>query len=127
MSKIIKERTRKTIMSFRHEFKYIDEKNSGFSFPCDEKGNISFNEASLKNYNWCINNPDKVIDCGIMKRADTITEPAIILCDCGEHVYLTGNTNTCDNCGADYNFFGQRLADRSQWGIETGEFWQDCY
>jgi hypothetical protein len=30
------------------------------------------------------------------------------------------NTNTCD-CGADYNMSGARLADRSQWGQETGE------
>ncbi len=28
---------------------------------------------------------------------------------------------TCDRCGADYNSSGQMLADRSQWGEETGE------
>lgn len=36
-------------------------------------------------------------------------------------------TNTCENCESDYNFSGQRLAPRSQWGEETGESWQDCY
>jgi len=42
-------------------------------------------------------------------------------CDrCGRHVHLHGFTNTCE-CGADYNMSGQRLADRSQWGEETGE------
>jgi len=30
-------------------------------------------------------------------------------------------TNTCPYCGADYNWAGQRLAPRSQWGEETGE------
>lgn len=49
------------------------------------------------------------------------TQSRIGLCDeCGERVCLDGFTNTCD-CGADYNMSGQRLADRSQWGEETGE------
>lgn len=36
-------------------------------------------------------------------------------------------TNTCELCGADFNFAGQRLAPREQWGEETGEHWSDCY
>lgn len=36
-------------------------------------------------------------------------------------------TVTCEHCEADYNFAGQRLAPRSQWGEETGEHWSDCY
>jgi len=48
-------------------------------------------------------------------------QPAIGLCDCGEEVVLGGFTNTCHNCGADYNSSGQRLAPRSQWGSDTGE------
>lgn len=52
-------------------------------------------------------------------------EPAIGECDdCGAHVQLHGFTNTCD-CGADYNMSGQRLADRSQWGFDTGESLSD--
>jgi hypothetical protein len=43
-----------------------------------------------------------------------------IRCDCGRDVYCGGFTNTCE-CGADYNMSGQRLANRSQWGEETGE------
>jgi hypothetical protein len=30
-------------------------------------------------------------------------------------------TNTCRECGADYDRIGYRLANRSQWGCETGE------
>jgi hypothetical protein len=51
----------------------------------------------------------------------------IIICSCGEQIACTGFTNTCDNCDADYNMAGQRLAPRSQWGEETGESWQECY
>ena len=42
-------------------------------------------------------------------------------CTCGNVVQLGGFTNTCSKCGADYNWAGQRLAPRSQWGEETGE------
>lgn len=44
----------------------------------------------------------------------------IIRC-CGEELVCYGFTNTCEKCGADYNWAGQRLASRSQWGEETGE------
>lgn len=44
-----------------------------------------------------------------------------IACECGEKVYCHRFTNTCSRCGKDYNWSGQLLADRSQWGEETGE------
>ena len=50
----------------------------------------------------------------------------VALCDCGRDVVCYDFTNTC-RCGADYNFAGDRLAPRSQWGADTGENWQDCY
>ena len=43
-----------------------------------------------------------------------------IRCGCGEEIVCSGFTNACD-CGADYNMSGTLLADRSQWGAETGE------
>lgn len=47
-----------------------------------------------------------------------------IICLCGEKVWCSGFTNTC-RCGRDYNWAGQLLAPRSQWGEETGEFYAD--
>ena len=41
-------------------------------------------------------------------------------CGCGRLVECRNFTNTCE-CGADYNFAGQQLAPREQWGEETGE------
>jgi len=47
-----------------------------------------------------------------------------IKCSCGQWVVCGGFTNTCD-CGADFNWSGQQLAARSQWGEETGESAED--
>jgi len=47
-------------------------------------------------------------------------EPKVIEC-CGEELPCPNFTNTCPHCSADYNWAGQRLAPRSQWGEETGE------
>jgi hypothetical protein len=56
----------------------------------------------------------------VEERAHRHTEPAVGLCQCGRKVTLSGFTNTCD-CGRDYDMSGQLLADRRQWGEETGE------
>jgi hypothetical protein len=53
------------------------------------------------------------------------TADAVGLCDCGCKVHLSGFTNTCDRCSADYNSSGQRLAPREGWGEETGEHLSD--
>lgn len=46
--------------------------------------------------------------------------PKTVTCECGLQLPCPAFTNTCV-CGRDYNFAGQRLAPRSQWGEETGE------
>lgn len=51
----------------------------------------------------------------------------VVKCNCGEEIVCENFTNTCTRCEADYNFAGDRLAPRSQWGEETGEHWTDCY
>lgn len=48
----------------------------------------------------------------------------VIRCRCGRELETPGFTNTCD-CGADYNWAGQELAPREQWGEETGESLSD--
>lgn len=44
---------------------------------------------------------------------------------CGEPLHCPGFTNTCPHCGADYNWAGQLLASRGQWGEETEETYED--
>ncbi len=49
----------------------------------------------------------------------------VVVC-CKEALLCDSFTNTCPECGADYNFNGDMLASRSQWGEETGEHWSEC-
>lgn len=62
-----------------------------------------------------------VRDEGVSENVHEYRQPAVGECQCGEHVHLTGFTNTCDKCSRDYNMSGQLLAGREQWGEETGE------
>ena len=55
------------------------------------------------------------------RNAEYPGSPRVGRCDCNAHVVLRGFTNTCDDCGAEYNSSGQRLAPRDQWGEDTGE------
>jgi hypothetical protein len=48
----------------------------------------------------------------------------IIQC-CGTPLVCSGFTNPCPHCHTDYNWAGQRLAPRAQWGEETGERLED--
>jgi hypothetical protein len=63
----------------------------------------------------------------IRKRDRKTRTPALLRCDCGCEVELRNFTNTCHDCGADYNTSGSRLAAREFWGEETGEHWTECY
>jgi hypothetical protein len=58
--------------------------------------------------------------------SDSTYSPArkILVC-CGDEIELSDFTNTCEHCGSDYNWAGQRLAPREHWGEETGEHWLD--
>lgn len=111
-------------------FDYLDPKfrGAGFSFPCDEVGNVNvckLYDAGYAGYRAClagVTSKGLALSKGRVERFEHYyTNPAVGECDvCGEDVYLRGFTNTCE-CGIDYNMSGQRLADRSQWGEETGE------
>ena len=121
--KIVRERERIDTVKYTLEYPYNFCKGAGFSFPCDEHGNVIIREMSpgaLKNLVLCRSGEHDVTCQGVKKWETHYMQPAIGLCDCGEEVHLTGFTNTCE-CGADYNKSGQRLASREQWGEETGE------
>ena len=104
-----------------------------FSFACDINGNLilskeldekGYVDTIIHNIVKCIQREeppfDTLIDEGICKREYMEVQPAVLKCYCGEEVELSSFTNTC-TCGTDYNMSGQQLADRSQWGCETGE------
>jgi hypothetical protein len=128
MSKIISERHEDVLIEYWHEFEYPDKPGCGFCFDCDADGKpILTNDDARRNYEECITGKNRTINKGIRKIVRRFMEPAVLECDCGEHIRLQDFTNTCDNCGADYNLFGQLLAPREQWGCETGEHPSECY
>lgn len=128
--KIIKNRERVEVIQYSHNFEWSD--GGGFSFPCNEKGEIdlhSMTSAAKINYDMCLAGTSgsgrPITDMGVERYEHSYPSHAVGLCGCGEEVYLTGFTNTCDGCNADYNMSGQLLADRSQWGEETNESLSD--
>ena len=126
--KLISQRQRITDVEYFLEFDVNDCPGAGFGFDCDERGNVDFSAlspAALANLDLCLCGSDNISYAGIRKHVHIYIQPAIGLCSCGDQVSLDGFTNTCDNCGADYNQSGQRLAPRSHWGEETGEHWSD--
>jgi len=121
--KIIKSSETKTFTEYSLSFTWKKDSNAGFSFPCDKDGNVPENmaEEGKENLRRCQDGTFNVRFDGIQKYSHTYREPAIGECACGEEVSLDGFTNTCENCGRDYNSCGQELAPRCQWGEETGE------
>lgn len=99
---------------------------SAFSFPCDRDGYVdvaALTTAARANYVACLAGSvdgQPVVDQGVVDYSHTYRAPAMLRCACGDEVPLDGFTNPC-LCGRDYNFAGQLLAPRSQWGEETGE------
>ncbi len=56
------------------------------------------------------------------KALEPVIEARVIKCRCGKKLSLDSSwANECEECGREYNGFGQLLAPRSQWGEETGE------
>lgn len=119
--KIIREKRFHECVVYARVFDHSEDDDSGYSFPCDESGNVevsTLTPAARANYKRAMR---ECIDRGVVDYPSRWTESAIGECHCGAHVELGGFTNTCERCGTDYNWCGQELAPREQWGEETGE------
>lgn len=132
MAKWISKRERIEFVEYRLNFDRDGQERSGYSFPCNEQGEVHRHEmkpAGLENLRRCLEREIDDIDpdnAYVEKYEHSYYEPGEIECeDCHSPVVIHGFTNTCD-CGADYNMSGQRLAPREQWGEETGEHWTEC-
>ena len=131
---IIRNRKHVTSVSHTLAYRYNDASgaisSAGFSFNCDEHGNVDESRmaaAGLDNLRKCQDGTHDVTLVGVERYENSYVEAAVGRCSCGSEVSLDAFTNTCHDCGADYNMSGQRLAPRSQWGYETGEHWTECY
>jgi len=100
----------------------------GLGFPCDEDGVVDVEalpEAAKANYRKCLDGTAGVEAPVVTEIRSRYRHPSVGVCHCGEEIELGQFTNTCD-CGLEYNSAGQQLADRRQWGEETGEHWTEC-
>lgn len=121
--RITKQREQGVSVSYHHNF----ADSSGHlcaGFECSKEGVIKTpeHEAGRRNLADCIAGADGIQSMGVQEYRHRWTEDAEGECvQCKGIVRLSGFTNTCMHCGADYNMSGQLLAPRSQWGEETGE------
>ena len=127
MIKIIKERKHVERIEYALYYEWKTSKGAGFLFDCDKEGNLVTldNPDAQANYEKCVSGEYNVVFKGIQRYDTSYWEDAVGKCICGEEVQLGRFTNTCDECDRDYNSQGQLLADRSQWGEETGESYYD--
>ena len=82
MATIIRNRERVTEI-FDSIF-FTEDGNGGFSFPCDEDGNVmlsNMEDPAINNYNWCV---EHGIPARIRKERSTWTENARAICECGK-------------------------------------------
>ena len=115
----------RTVEEFTYSifYEWVEFPGSGFSFDCNEHGEINFNEMKpegLANYEKCENDEYAVICHGLQRYVNRYLEPTIGECYCGLEIVLQSNTNEC-SCKRLYNGSGQELADPKHWGEETGE------
>ena len=123
MGRIIEKRTRRLETATFLVFENPEVAGAGWQFPCAAGGNVDETElkpAALENLQRCRETPEIAATRGVRTYRRWVTEYAVLQCDCNRHVLLQGFTNSC-KCGREYNQAGQRLADRAQWGEETGE------
>ena len=122
--RILKSREHHSETSYHLSYHWRGDAGAGFCFDCDENGNVdvaSMIPVAYENYQKCVNGDFDVVCDGVEEHHHNWTSPAVGECPCGGEVELAGFTNTCEKCGRDFNMSGQELADRSQWGEETGE------
>lgn len=131
---IIRHRRGIRCIEYGREFEWRDTPGAGFSFPCDEHGEIireGMAPPGLANLEACLSGQFDVIDKGVKDWSRTVWLPAVGRCStCGAEVVLDHHfTNECTAihprsgkvCGALYNGCGQELAPRSQWD-SRGEY-----
>ena len=90
-----------------------ETKGAGFSFPCDELGNIfvhRLSETGKESLEACILDRTDFCYPRIEAVENHFIKPAVGQCSCGNHVELRDALdNECEKCGAWYNMSGQQV------------------
>lgn len=106
-----------------YELVFDDGYNNGYSFPCDENGNLlqseEENPAAYANMRWCLEHPEKFERFNkIIKYTRQVRDNAHGICICGYEVELWNQymgACQCPECGRWYNLFGQELVPSEHW------------
>ena len=103
-----------------HKIQFMYDSDGGYSFPCDENGNLlPMEDCARKNYDYCMEHPEQFETWNKkITRERYITENATGICDCGEKVELWDQYMSaceCPGCGRWYNLFGQELNHPDTW------------
>lgn len=126
MSQVLRRREPVDVIRRCREFAYADDSRASWSFPCNKQGKlIAPTPEARANYERLVTGKiygREVEDLGIVEHLSVYWKDGLLLCDCGAE-FKFGHywVNICEQCGAEYNGSGQRLAPRAQWGEETGE------
>lgn len=109
-------------------FNLVGTRDVGYSFDCDEQGNIDESKLApeaLPNLEMCrkgeLKDGTKLQEPRVVSYTNRYTEPGSGTCACGRRVVLESSWANLCTCGREYNGSGQLLAPREHWGEETGE------
>lgn len=132
---IIRKPNRVTQTSYIKFYAYKNDRNAGFSFPCNKEGVVdlsTLNKDALVNYNACVEGKYDMRDPEIVDVSNKYIEPAIGKCTCGKEIELGDPMNNSCSCDRNYNSSGQEvLPIHQQFGDdgynECGETHADVY
>lgn len=116
MLKIIKERELKEETYYTYDFNRNN--GSGFTFPCNENGEVKLNKCNKESYEFCLKHRKDFAWEGVIKHKISYWEPAVGQCSCGEKLLIEAQymgAFQCPKCKQWYNLFGQKLLPPNEW------------
>lgn len=128
MAEIIRPRERKVVVDYSMFFQRKgDYRGNGYSFPCDEYGNVKFDpeyeDIQKKSWNHAMESDDYEAPF-VEARTWSYTENALAKCECGEEIELFNEylgACECPYCGRWHNLNGQLLNPVETWS--DGDDW----
>ena len=108
-------------VSWRLNYTLTFHRGAGWSFDCDEKGNINeskLTKAGKSNLDMCRNGQYTVDPPEISKRDRIYYSPMVIQCQCGKTLAVSDSWENPCECGRNYDGSGNELAPRALWGDE---------
>lgn len=114
-----------------HSLIFFYDDNGGFSFPCDENGNVALSEmtdCAVANLEDCKKHPERFQYFNKVRTwRRRVSDLAHGTCECGAEVYLYNQyMGACEcDCGRWYNLFGQELIPPERWeeNEDPEEYW----